>query len=136
MFNFKKIIKYKLHWTIWGIILSSIVLFSAYQVNIKAMGTKVFAGRVTAMIPMATCTQYEYDICAVCNLCGCGQWDQDIIAPIFGKTSNQSYYACKMPAYMPMGKGNLMPGSVAFGYCPSTTLTAYNSVCNIWSMYQ
>ena len=110
MFKLKKIAKYRLHGFIWAIILLSVSLFSAYQVNIKAMGAMVFAGRVTAQIPMATCTnQYT---CSACSLCGCGSWDQDIIAPVFGTNANSSYYACKMPAYIPMGTGNLNVGSV------------------------
>ncbi len=130
-----KILQYKLHWTLWLIMLISIALFSAYQVNIKAMGLLVFAGRVTVMIPMATCSnQYT---CGACSLCGCGAWDQDIIAPLFGRNANSTLYACKMPAYMPMGTGNFMVGSVVLGTCATNQLSVYNPMnCNIWSQWQ
>ncbi len=135
MINFKKIAKLKIPWFISAVILLSVSLFSAYQVNIKAMGLMVFAGRVSATIPMATCSnQYT---CSACSLCGCGAWDQDIIAPIFGKSLNSTYYACKMPSYIPMGQGEFMVGSVILGSCASNQLSAYTPIgCNIWSQWQ
>ncbi len=130
-----KILKHKLHWTAWGIMLMSVTLFSAYQVNVKALGSKVFAGRVSVIIPMATCTNPK--TCSACMLCGCGAWNQTAIAPLFGKTTNSTYYACKMPTYMPMGKGSFMMGTTILGVCATNQLSIYMPTgCNIWSQWQ
>jgi len=131
MISFKKIAKFRVHGFISAIILISIFLFSAYQVNIKAAGSKVFAGRISAQIQMSTCT--DPYTCEACSLCGCGDWDEDIIAPLFGMNTNSTFYACAMPSYMPGGTGSLRVGSIVLGYCPSTQLSMYNPTCNIWT---
>jgi hypothetical protein len=132
---FSKILNYRLPSLAAGFILVIVFLFSAYQVNVKAAGMLVFAGRVSAHIPMSVCAnQYT---CSSCTLCGCGTWDQKIIAPIFGRTINSSYYVCQQPAYVPMGTGNLMMGSVVLGSCTTNYLSTYNPIaCNIWSQWQ
>ena len=129
----KKIAKFRVHGFVSAVILISISLFSAYQVNVKAMGFMVFAGKITAQIPMATCTnQYT---CSACSLCGCGAWDQDIIAPIFGRESRSTLYACKMPAFIPQGTSPAMTvGTIVLGMCTTNQLSVYNPIsCNIWT---
>ncbi len=133
---FKKILEYRMHGFVSAIILLSIVLFSAYQVNVKAMGLKVFAGIISAQLPMSLCTQYQYDICEACSQCGCGEWDEDSISPIFGAVSNSAQYACKMSSYQPQGTAGMEPGSIVFGLCSSEELSAWDPLtCNIWSTY-
>ncbi len=133
MLNLKKLAKFKIHGFISAIILISIFLFSSYQIGVKAMGSVVLCGSISAQLPMSTCTQYEYDVCEVCSLCGCGEWDQDIIAPRFGTNSNSEFYACKMPAYTPQGTGSMDVGTIVCGYCPDTTLSAWSTSCNLWT---
>ncbi|PLX27774.1 hypothetical protein C0583_00860 [Candidatus Parcubacteria bacterium] len=128
----KKLLEKKIHWSIWIFTLVSVSLFSAYQVNVKASGMQIFVGIVAAQIPIATCTNYY--TCSACSLCGCGAWDQDIIAPIFGTNANSTFYACKTPAFQPPGGGGFMVGSVVFGYAPSNHLFVYSPVYNIWSI--
>ena len=119
--------------------LLSVFLFFAYQDKVDAIGKIDFAGRVTVVIPMATCSNVY--TCGACALCGCGAWDQVIIAPMFGKTMDSmgSYYVCRMPSYMPAplkGNANFMMGSTVKGYCQTPYLSAYSIFCNIWSVWQ
>jgi hypothetical protein len=131
--DYKRILRKRLNPYLAFSCLLIVSLYSAYAVNVKAMGLFVFAGRVSAQIPMAVCMNTT--TCSACSLCGCGSWDQNIIAPIYGKTLNSSLHACRTPSYLPMGTGMFQVGSVVLGYCESPFLWAYSPVCNIWSMY-
>jgi hypothetical protein len=131
----KKLARYRVNAFIAAVVLLSVTLFSTHAVLTKGMGFLVFAGRVSAQIPMATCSNIY--TCSACSLCGCGSWDQDIIAPIYGRTLNSTFYACKMPSFVPMGTGQFMVGSIVFGYCYTNVLSTFDGIgCNIWSVWQ
>ncbi len=129
----RKIANYRLHWFVSFVSLSVVTLFALFPLNGKAFGMKVFAGKIVAQIPMATCTNYY--TCEACSLCGCGSWDQLIIAPMYGIETRSTFYACKMPSFMPMGTGNMTVGSTVFGHAPSNYLNVNDMIStNIWSM--
>jgi len=135
MLKTKKIINKKIHWFLSAIILMSIILFCGYQIGIKAVGSRVFAGEITVQIPMATCANYYS--CSACSLCGCGSWDQLTITPKFGIEPNSTFYMCKMPSLIPWGNGNLIVGSIVFGYAPSEHVNVNDgNSTNIWSVFQ
>ncbi len=133
MFKSRNNNKYYKHSIVSAVILLSVFIFFGYQFGVDAFFKTDFVGRCTVQIPMSICTnQYT---CGACSLCGCGAWDQIIIAPVFGKTMDSGYYVCKMPAFQPMGTGGLMVGSISFGYCQNSMLSIYNPIsCNIWSI--
>jgi hypothetical protein len=130
----KKLARYRVNAFIAAVVLLSVTLFSTHAVLTKGMGFLVFAGRIVSQIPTPTCTNIY--TCSACSLCGCGAWDQDIIAPVYGANINSTFYACKMASYLPVGSGAFMVGSTVFGYCYDNYLAVYDGVaCNIWSIW-
>ena len=135
MLKIKKIKNQRVHLFLSIIILLLLFLFCSYQIGIKAAGMRVFAGEITAQIPMATCANYYS--CSACSLCGCGSWDQLTITPKFGTESNSTFYMCKMPSLIPRGNGNLIVGSIVFGYAPNEHVNVNDGKStNIWSVFQ
>ena len=132
-----KILNKKIHWFFSFIILLVCFLYSGYLIGVKAMGSKVYAGRVIMMIPMAVCMPSNYSCAAACNKCGCGSWDELTMSNEFGTHTNIAFYACKMPSFMPWGSGGMMVGSIAFGIAPSEKLSANDGQStNIASEFQ
>lgn len=116
----KKLFKLRVHWFVTLVISLVLIIMVALPVSSLVI-VNVFAGVPVMMVPMSTCSNYF--TCGACELCGCGTWDQIIIAPLFGIEPRSKYWVCRMPSFVPDGDGDMMIGSVVFGYGASYYLS-------------
>lgn len=138
--------KKKLPWPVSFLALAVCFLICFYFVAASALATAgyvVFAGRIVMQIPLATCANpYTCSACLPCGPAapsGCGDWDQWVIAPIFGSEPNSSKtnVICQVPSFIPNGSGRFMVGNVVLGYAPSELITINDGkTTNIWSVSQ